>query len=108
MKNYTERSKESLPADRGESVLDVLRKKALGYEVTEVTKEYAPDGDGTTKLVKERTSTKYFPPDVAALKTYLELRDENLETMSDEELEAEKRRLLAAFAAIKTDSNQYP
>ena len=95
MKNYTERSKENPRADEGESLLDVLRKKALGYEVTEVTKEYAPDAEGETKLSKVKTATKYYPPDVAALKAYLELRDDDLETMSDEELLQEKRRLLS-------------
>jgi len=40
-------------------------------------------------------SEKYCPPDSGALKTYLELSEENeLAELSDEDLEREKRRLL--------------
>ena len=75
-------------------MLEILRKKALGYEVTEVTKEYAMDNDGNAKLIKEKESTKYIPPDLTALKTYLELKDGDLVEMTDEELQREKERLL--------------
>ena len=39
-------------------MLDVLYKKATGYEVTETTKEFALDADGNERLVKEKQSVK--------------------------------------------------
>lgn len=75
-------------------MLNVLYKKATGYEVTETAKEYSLDEEGNPKLVKEKTTTKYVPPDLAAIKTYMELKDGELYSMSDDELRAEKKKLL--------------
>lgn len=75
-------------------MLDVLYKKAKGYEVIETTKEYGIDEDGNPKLVKEKTATKYIPPDLSAIKTYMELKDASLFNMSEEDLLKEKRKLL--------------
>ena len=75
-------------------MLDVLYKKARGYDVEETTREYVVDEEGVKRLVKEKTSVKHVPPDLSALKTYMELRDTELTRMSDEELEKEKERLL--------------
>jgi len=75
-----------------EKLLRSLYKKAVGYTVNEKTMEYSPEGD----VVKKKVTTKHYPPDISALKAYLELisQGECLETMSDEELESEKVRLL--------------
>ena len=75
-------------------MIEVLKKKASGYDVTEVTREYALDEDGNAKLVKEKTTTKHVPPDLSAIKAYLEWSDEEINKMSDEELRSEKERLL--------------
>lgn len=75
-------------------MLDVLYKKATGYEVTETTREYGVDEEGNSKLIKEKTSTKFVPPDLAAIKAYLEMKDEELFSMTDEELKKERRKLL--------------
>lgn len=75
-------------------MLDVLYKKATGYEVTETTREYGVDEDGNSRLIKEKTSTKFVPPDLAAIKTYLEMKDGELMSMTDEELKKERRKLL--------------
>lgn len=74
----------------------LLLKKAKGYTVKESTVEYVIDEEGQKKPVKEKTQTKYIPPDLAALKSYLELcgGKNDLESMSDEELETERQRLL--------------
>jgi len=51
--------------------------------------------DGEIALTKRRVTKKYCPPDGNALKTYMELNAERrLEEWSDEELEAERQRLL--------------
>jgi len=75
-----------------EKLLHSLYKKAVGYTVTEKTMEYSPEGD----VVKKKVTSKHYPPDITALKAYLELvsEGEDLEKMSDEELESEKKRLL--------------
>lgn len=75
-------------------MLDVLYKKAKGYEIEEINREYVVDEDGNQKLVKEKTTTKHIPPDLSALKTYMELKDSELTKMSTEELKKERMRLL--------------
>ena len=75
-------------------MLDVLYKKATGYEVTETTREYGVDEEGNSKQKKKKTSTKFVPPDLAAIKAYLEMKDGELFSMTDEELKKERRKLL--------------
>ena len=74
-----------------EKLLKSLYKKAVGYTATEKTLEYSPEGD----VVKKKVTSKHYPPDISALKTYLDLSTgEGYESMTDEELEREKTRLL--------------
>lgn len=82
--------------DKKEAISKALLKKAMGYKVKENSLEYVIDEEGNRKPVRGKLQTKYYPPDVSALKTYLEIRDntDELESMTDEELEAEKRRLI--------------
>ena len=82
-------------------MLDVLKKKAVGYDVTEVTQEYVADEDGGKKLVKEKVTTKHVPPDLTALKTYMELTDGDLNAMTDEELNKKRQELLSELATIR-------
>ncbi|MBQ9792844.1 MAG: hypothetical protein IJW32_03805 [Clostridia bacterium] len=82
------------------SAIDVLKnsliKKAQGFMVEEVTKEFVKEDD---KLVlhKKKVSTKEFPPDSTAIKFLLELEKFNtneFSLLSDEQLKQEKDRLL--------------
>ncbi len=75
-------------------MLDVLYKKARGYDVEEINREYVVDEDGNKKLVKEKTTVKHVPPDLSALKAYMELKDTELSKMSNDELIKEKERLI--------------
>ncbi len=75
-------------------MLDVLHKKATGYEVQEMTQEFTVDDEGNRHLSKEKVSTKYVPPDLSAIKTYLEIKNSELYSMSNEDLAKEKKRLL--------------
>ncbi len=75
-------------------MLDVLYKKATGYEVTETTREYGVDEEGNRQLLREKTATKYVPPDLSAIKAYMEIKDGELYSMTDDELKAERARLL--------------
>ncbi len=72
-------------------VKEAIYKVALGYSLEEVTEEYGVE-DGELKLVKRRETKKDIPPDLKAVKLLLEDKDYAL--LSDEQLEAERQRLL--------------
>lgn len=80
---------------RKDIVMDTLYKKAIGYSVEEVVEEYASEERGG-ELLKRKVTKKAVPPDILALKTYMELMkdDKEFDNMSIEELEKEKIRLL--------------
>ena len=81
-----------------EKINDALLKVALGYQVAEVTEEYAEE-NGELKLVKRKKTKKDVPPDLKAVQLLLSVEDGNgeLSTWTDEELEAEKLRLIGAL-----------
>ena len=83
----------------------VLLKKAKGFLVREKTDEYAVTADGDRKLVKSKVVTKRAPPDVTACKILLEMDNGELNyvDMTDEQLKAEKARLLNLLAECETD-----
>ena len=76
-----------------EKIGDALLKVALGCRVEEVTEEYA-DVDGALKLTKRRKTKKDIPPDLKAVQLLLGETEPSYSDLSDEELEAEKNRLL--------------
>ena len=73
---------------------DVLVRKALGYDVKEVVEEYVADEGGEIKLSKKKVTKKNVPPDLTALKILLDGEEKSVKSMSDEELQKEKERLL--------------
>jgi len=78
-----------------EKLEEALLNKALGYTTQEVVEEYGYSGDDFV-LQKRKTSTKSYPPDLSALQMLLGKEgvvDQYL-SMTDEELEKEKNRLL--------------
>ena len=85
-------------------LVDSLYKKAVGYTATEKTMEYSPEGD----VVKKKVTSKHYPPDISALKAYLDLTSsgEDYERMTDEELEQEKQRLLKELEEMKDGTTQ--
>ena len=71
-----------------------LVKRALGYDTEEVIEEYSQGQDGIV-LTKKKVTKKNVPPDISALKALLELTTPNdISSLTDEELEKEKQRLL--------------
>ncbi len=70
-----------------------LYRKAVGYTAKEVVEEY---GGESGELLRRKVSKKHVPPDMSAIKTYLErVKDENdLSALSDGQLERLKRKLL--------------
>ena len=72
---------------REEKIGEALLKVALGYQVAEVTEEYA-EVDGTLKLTKRKKTKKDVPPDLKAVQMLLAVDNGGggMETLSDEEL----------------------
>ena len=84
-----------------EKIGEALLKVALGYQLAEVTEEYA-EVDGALKLTKRKKTKKDVPPDLKAVQMLLanEGNDE-YGAWTDEELEKERVRLLAALEESK-------
>ena len=80
-----------------ENIKEALLKKAIGFESDEIVEEYTTDESGNAVLSKRKITKKVNPPDVNALKFLLEqnsLFDDEISKMADEQLLAEKERLL--------------
>lgn len=75
-----------------DQIRKAIMKVALGCSVEEVTEEYGVE-DGELKLVKRRETRKDIPPDLKAVKLLMDGKDYS--SLSDEELEEEKMRLLS-------------
>ena len=82
--------------DEESKLKKALLKKALGYDANEIVCEYMVDEDGQAKLAKKKVTKKHFAPDITAVKVLLEHYNSEIEVdkMTDQELENEKRRLL--------------
>lgn len=76
-----------------EEVLGALYRRAVGCSADEVVEEYAVCEDGSQQLVKRRVKKRELPPDMAAVRLLLEA-EKPLASLTEEELAAEKRRLL--------------
>lgn len=72
-------------------VYDAVVKRACGYSAVETVEEYAVV-DGREELVKKRVTVRDVPPDMGAVKFLLD--DAGVDELTDEQLEAEKQRLL--------------
>lgn len=80
--------------DKETQIGEALLKVALGFQVAEVTEEYA-EVDGAMKLTKRKRTKKDVPPDLKAVQLLLaEAGGTGYTAMTDEELEREKERLL--------------
>ena len=80
--------------DRETEIGKALLKVALGFQVAEVTEEYA-EVDGALKLTKRKRTKKDVPPDLKAVQMLLtELGGTGYATLTDEELAQERERLL--------------
>ena len=79
-----------------EKIGQALLKVALGYQLAEVTEEYA-EVDGELKLTKRKKTKKDVPPDLKAVQLLLSSEGADYAQWSDEDLEAEKQRLLAVL-----------
>lgn len=84
--------------DEEEKIRKALLKKALGYQANEVVEEYVLDEDGNEKLSKKKVTKKHISPDISAVRMLLERYytdiADDIRNMTDEELLAERARLL--------------
>ena len=88
-----------------EEIKKALIKRAVGYTAEEVVSEYSDD-NGVMKMVRKKVSKKNVPPEVSALKLLLDdLKDDCLNTLSDDELVKEKDRLLSVLLATQSNKN---
>lgn len=80
-------------------IMEQLKKRANGYEQVEEISEYVVDEKGVKRLVKEKVQVKKIPPDVSAIKLYIEQSEKAnaVTTLTDEELERERKRLLSTL-----------
>ena len=74
---------------------NALKKRAIGYETTEITEEYSSSDEGEIRMIKRKIVSKNVPPDVSAVKLLFDnASTDDVTQMTDEELEKEKIRLL--------------
>ena len=89
-----------------EKISDALLKVALGYQVAEVTEEYA-EVDGELKLTKRKKTKKDIPPDLKAVQLLLSTENEgNYADWTEEQLLAEKQRLLEELTEKQGDAEE--
>ena len=74
-------------------IKQAIYKRAKGYMSEETVEEFNSGEDGELTLSKKKVTTKYIPADITAVKILAELDGggnlKSVETMTDEELEAE-------------------
>ena len=74
-----------------EEIKGALKKCAVGFGTSEVVEEFCVE-DGELKLVKKKVTKRDIPPDIKAVKLLMD--GSGTDNLTDEELEAEKSRLL--------------
>ena len=78
--------------------VEQLKKHILGFSSKEVTTEYLVDEEtGQLKISKQKVQEKTLPPNIDLLKILcqqIEKPKEDYESMTDEQLEKEKQKLL--------------
>ena len=84
----------------GEKIKGALLERALGYDADEVVEEYG-FSEGEAVLVKRKVTKKRVPPDIQAAKMLLGGAPP-LTSLSDEQLQREKERLLLLLKEEQT------
>ena len=85
-----------------------MKRRATGYDFTEVTEEYGENKDGELKVLKKKVVTKNLPPGVSALKLLIDIEGEEDDVlkMTTEELIAEKEKNLRRIGGERGESNK--
>ncbi len=90
---------------KNKKIEKALLDKAVGYTTKEIVEEYGYNGEDFV-LQKRKVSEKSYPPDMSAIQMLLD-KDNTfcVESMSDEELNSEKQRLLKLLK--ENEKNEY-
>lgn len=83
-----------------EEIKGALKKCAIGFGTSEVVEEFSVE-DGELKLVKKKVTKRDIPPDIKAVKMLMD--ESGLDGLSDEELEAEREKLLKILEEEKIE-----
>ncbi len=75
-----------------DDIMGALKKCAVGLETNETVEEFGVE-DGELKLLKKKVTKRDIPPDIKAVKMLID--GGGVDSLSVEELEEEKRKLLA-------------
>ena len=83
-----------------------LLKKAIGFDAQETVEEFS-ESEGEMKLLKRKVTLKSVPPDVSAVKLLLDIRGDEVDllSLSDEDLEKEKVRLMKILKEKKKNED---
>lgn len=76
-----------------EEIRNAMIRRAVGYDTEETVEEYSGSGEDIT-MVRKKITKKNVPPDISAAKLLLEESGGDYSSMTDEQLEAEKQRLI--------------
>lgn len=81
-----------------DKTLELLKKHILGFNSKETTTEYMVDEEtGKLRIAKQKVQEKVLPPNIDLLKILcqqIEKPKEDYNSLTDEDLEKEKNRLL--------------
>ncbi len=86
--------------EREESVKDALKKCAVGLSASETVEEFAVE-NGELKLIKKKVTRRDIPPDIKAVKMLLD--GDGIEAMTDDELAAEREKLIKTLKEYNGD-----
>lgn len=86
--------------EKEESVKDALKKCAVGLSASETVEEFAVE-NGELKLIKKKVTRRDIPPDIKAVKMLLD--GDGIEAMTDEELAAEREKLIKTLKEYNGD-----
>lgn len=85
-----------------DEVVNSLYKRALGYDVDEVTDEFRADPDGGKTFYRQKKNTKHIPADVTAAMFYLKNRDKDnwKDKQAEDEDNSNADKLAAALVEL--------
>lgn len=86
-----------------DEILEAVARRACGYEATETVEEYAVV-DGSLELVKRKITTKDVPPDISAAKLIIDGGE--ISDLTDEQLQAEKERLIRQLVKLSENGKK--
>ncbi len=91
---------------QSDDIKDAIMKKALGYQVQEVTEEYTMV-ENELVVTKKKINTKLCPPDLEAIQLALQDKtsvEDNLASLTDEELIEREEKLITLLKNIKKET----